>query len=594
MATQMKYTNGRALTLGTLGLLGLTFAFATIGCGSSPPPKTKNAGSADEETGTMGGEEPTEKQTINKAGAADLIPKEKKRAISEDQRADFEKAMQRYAAAKKSGGLSGGECSSVSDAFKSVADANPGLLEARFNQGAVLSECGREDDAQRIWKSMTTYGPAITNLGYAAWKRGDKMEAESDFQRAVQVDPLHTVEARNNLAQILRDKARRASGDEKKQYVSQAVSNLRTALALDSNNLQSFSTLAFIYYDMNMLEMAKLVGNQAISKADEIATGKFAEEKVEEAADAKAGKAKKGKKEKKEGGDDSEGGKLAKEVNVREEGTGVTPEMKRNLATVYNTLGLVELKKKNISPAIKQFKMAVEMNPKLAEARLNLAVLSLNNRDYNTAEENFRKVLELQPKNYEAAIGLGVALRGGKKIEEAEAQYNAAQKIDPSSPWSYFNLGLLYQDYKDGQKPALHKAQDYYRDFLGHANDKTPDSFRKDAEKRIKDIDEIYVALDEAAKMQAEAEEMQKKAEEQQKQMEEQMKKQEAEEAAAKAKADADKAAGAKPGDKGAAPGGPTAPGANAPAGDADKAAAAAAPADDQGGGGKKKKGKKK
>ena len=105
-------------------------------------------------------------------------------------------------------------------------------------------------------------------------------------------------------------------------------------------------------------------------------------------------------------------------------------------------------------------------------------MLSLNNRDYNTAEENFREVLELQPKNYEAAIGLGVALRGNKKIDEAEAQYNAAQKLDPSNPWSYFNLGLLYQDYKDGQKPALHKAQDYYRQFLGHANGKTPDSLQ--------------------------------------------------------------------------------------------------------------------
>jgi Flp pilus assembly protein TadD len=440
---------------------------------------------------------------------------------------------------------------------------------------------------------MTSYGPAITNLGYAAWKRGERGEAESDFNKAIQVDPLHTVEALNNLAQILRDKARHASSpDEKKQYVSQAVSKLRTALALDSNNLEAFSTLAFIYYDMSMLEMAKLVGNQAIAKADEIATGKFAEEKVEEAAEGKAGKGKKAKKEKKEGGgDDSEGGKLAKEVNVREEGTGVTADMKRNLAVVYNTLGLVELKKKNISPAIGQFKRAVEMNPKLAEARLNLAVLSLNNRDYNTAEDNFRKVLELQPKNFEASIGLGVALRGNKKIEEAEAQYNSASKLDPSSPWSYFNLGLLYQDYKDGQKPSLHKAQDYYRQFLGHANDKTPDSYRREAEKRIKDIDEIYVALDEAAKMQAEAEEMQKKAEEQQKQMEEQMKKQEADEAAAKAKEGGKE--GAKDGDKGAAPtapGGPTAPGANAPAGDADKAATGAAPADDQGGGKKKKK----
>ena len=65
-------------------------------------------------------------------------------------------------------------------------------------------------------------------------------------------------------------------------------------LALDSNNLQAFSTLAFIYYDMNMLEMAKLVGNQAIKKADEIATGKFEEEKAEEAAEGKAGKGQEG------------------------------------------------------------------------------------------------------------------------------------------------------------------------------------------------------------------------------------------------------------------------------------------------------------
>ncbi len=579
---------GRALRL----VLGTGLALSAVGCGSSPAPKARTAASAEgEETGTMGGEA-TEHDTISKAGAAELIPKEKKRALTEDQRADFEKAMQRYESAKKSGGLSGSECSSVSEAFKSVADSNPGLPEARFNQGAVLAECGRQEDAERIWKGQTSYGPAIANRGFLAWKRGEPQEAESLFNQAIKDDPLHTVEARNNLAQILRDKARRASSpDEKKGYVSQAVSNLRTVLALDSNNLQAFSTLAFIYYDMNMLEMAKLVGNQAVAKADEIATGKFAEEKVEEAAEGKAAKGKKGKKEKKESGDDTEGGKLAKEVNVHEEGTGVTPEMKKELAVVYNTLGLVELKKKNISPAIGQFKKAVGMNPKLAEARLNLAVLSLNNRDYNTAEENFKAVLELQPKNFEAAIGLGVALRGNKKIDEAETQYNTAEKLDPSSPWSYFNLGLLYQDYKDGQKPALHKAQDYYRQFLGHTNDKTPDSFKRDAEKRIKDIDEIYVALDEAAKMQAEAEAMQKKAEEQQKQMEEQMKKQEADEAAAAA---AKKEAGGAKGAAPTAPGAPTEPGAAAPAGDADKAATAAAPADDQAAGGGKKKKKKK
>ena len=570
--------------MSTLKLQNLLAAGACLGlaaCAGSSLPSSNNPKADDALIGE------------SKPGAEQIIPKEQKRQISADARADFAKAMERYQAAEKSGGLSTLECHSVASAFKDAADENANLPEARFNQGAVLQECGNEDDAVKIWEGQPKYGPAIANLGYVAWKNGDTSRAESLFTRAIEVDPLHTVDARNNLAQILRDKAHHADGAEKKQYVGQAVTHLRNVLAIDSNNLQAFSTLAFIYYDMNMLEMAKLVGNQAVAKADEIATGKFAEEKVEEAAEGKGAKGKKGKKEKKEsgGGDDTEGGKLAKEVNVHEEGTGVTPEMKRELAVVYNTLGLVELKKKNISPAIGQFKKAVGMNPKLAEARLNLAVLSLNNRDYNTAEENFRAVLELQPKNFEAAIGLGVALRGNKKIDEAETQYNTAEKLDPSSPWSYFNLGLLYQDYKDGQKPALHKAQDYYRQFLGHTNDKTPDSFKRDAEKRIKDIDEIYVALDEAAKMQAEAEAMQKKAEEQQKQMEEQMKKQEADEAAAKAAKEGG-AKGAAP----TAPGGPTAPGAPgaaAPEGDADQAATAAAPTDDQAGAGKKKKKKK-
>ena len=254
-------------------------ALALAGCATSGGTKTAKEPLPDEEG--KGGGAVTERETISTKQAEQIIPKEKKRNISADARADFEKAMKRYQEARKDDGLSRSECSSVSDAFKRVADDNPGLVEARFNQGAVLYECGRDDEAARIWDGLK-YGPAITNLGYIAWKNNEAGRAESLFKRAIDEDPLHSVEARNNMAQIQRDKARKASSsEEKKNYVAQAVSNLRTVLALDSNNLQAFSTLAFIYYDMNMLEMAKLVGNQAIKKAEEIATGKFEEEKVE-------------------------------------------------------------------------------------------------------------------------------------------------------------------------------------------------------------------------------------------------------------------------------------------------------------------------
>src|SRR6185312_3562649 len=129
--TDKKYgTKGLVLAL-SLSLGGMSLS--AVGCGGEQKPSAKNAASATEDTGTMEGA--SDHETISKAGAADLIPKEKKRAISEDARADFDKAMSRYQSAKKSGGLSGGECDSVSDAFKHVADSNPALVEARFNQG---------------------------------------------------------------------------------------------------------------------------------------------------------------------------------------------------------------------------------------------------------------------------------------------------------------------------------------------------------------------------------------------------------------------------------------------------------------------------
>ena len=140
-------------------------------------------------------------------------------------------------------------------------------------------------------------------------------------------------------------------------------------------------------------------------------------------------------------------------------------------------------------------------------------------------------MLKAQPRNYEAIIGLGVALRGNRKFDEAEAEYNRARQLDPARPEAYFNLGVLYQEYKGGSdKPMLQKAQNYYRDYLTRSH--SP-KMKQDAQKRIKDIDDTFAALIEAEKMMKEAEEMQRKAEAQQKAMEEQMKKMEADEKAA-------------------------------------------------------------
>jgi Flp pilus assembly protein TadD len=466
------------------------------------------------------------------------------RQVTEDQKADFEKAAMDYQKAKKNGALTPSDCSSLASTFRKLADKAPTLLEARNNEATIYLECGKKDEAVSIWNSMASgakpYAPALANLGYLAWQGGNKANAESLFNKSVQADPLiGSIFARINLAQIMREQARTAGEGQRKSLNDQAVRHLRTVLALDGNSLQAYAGLTYIYFDLGLPEAAKLVGAQAINRAEEIATGVYKDEATAAEEVAKKGKKAKGKKEKEEGKDGKDGkdgkeeGAKAAEETVG--GTGYTTEMKKAIGVVYNTLGMIALAKKNYTEAIKNYTRAVQADPALYEARLNLAALSLKFRNYEIAEQNLREVLKARPKNYEAVIGLGVALRGSKKFDEAEAEYNRAKSMESQRPEAYFNLGVLYQEYKGGSdKPMLQKAQGYYKDYLTRSQ--SP-KMRKDAEKRIKDIDETFAALKEAEQMMKESEEMQRKAEAQQKAMEEQMKKQDAEE---KARAEAE------------------------------------------------------
>ena len=450
----------------------------------------------------------------SKAAATD------KRNITDEARKDFDAALDKWDKARREGNAAS-ECSSVASDFKEIADDYPDLIEARGNQAAVLHECGRDGEAQKIWEQLASrnYAPALAQMGYVAWKGGDQARAETLFNRAVEADKgIGSVAARLNLAQILRERARRSNNaGEREQLNAQVQTHLRTVLAVDGNNLMAYANLCYLYYDLNLLELARLVGDQAVMRAEEIATGKFIGAQVDTAGDEGVGLSAKEKARRAK-----EKAPTPARVAVDAKGTGYTPEMKKSLGMVHNTLGLVWLRRKDVSKAIVHFKRAVEQDPSLNEARMNLAALSLNYRDYPTAEENFRAVLKSQPNNYDAAIGLGVALRGNRKFDEAEQQYLTAQKLNPQGPDSYFNLGLLYQEYKTMDKASLQKAQQFYRDFLGR---NASAQKRREAEKRIKDIDDTMAALDEAAKLQKEAEEMQRKMEQQQKEMEEQMKK---------------------------------------------------------------------
>jgi Tfp pilus assembly protein PilF len=259
------------------------------------------------------------------------------------------------------------------------------------------------------------------------------------------------------------------SGD--KALLSDAVSKLRRALAIDSDSMVAYNMLALIYYtnaenDRAKLGLAQLVCDQ---------------------------------------------GKLTN----------------ADYAPIYNTMGLIKLRKKDVTGALKEFEHAVQLDAKYIEAHLNIGAIALSSRQYEKAELSFRAVLKLQPNNVDATIGLGVGLRGQRKFDEAEQMYKKAAELDPKSCAVPYDLGVLYQDYKvAADNSNLKEAQKFFSQYVSCG--KTDKSKVNDAQRRSKDIDETFAALEEQKKNEAEMkkmlEEQQRMEEQQKKQMEEQQK----------------------------------------------------------------------
>ena len=390
-----------------------------------------------------------------------------KRQISKAELQDFAAAARKYnqyaAAAKKSGGWSKGDCQSAAEAFKDVAGSHPKIsYDCLFNAGRSYEHCGMAAEAMSAYEAANNkarsvvkreFAPALVNMGRMHWNRGDHDRGEDHFRRAVAADPKNA-DARNALAVALYEKGKR-SGSSK--YFEDAIGELRRALAVDVSNMGAYTTLALIYYeiardDRSKLDLAALVCKQA-------------------------------------------------------------KDISKTHAPIYNISGLIWLKKKNVTRALEDFRKAVEYDDGLLEAHMNIGAITLSYRDYASAETSFRKVLARRPNDIDALIGVGVALRGKRQFDQAEATFNKVGQIDPRNPAVPFNLGLIYQDYKDYQEPTLLRAKAYYQDFLNRPG--APGNKINEAKRRIKNIDEIIAANKEAKLLQAEAERNQKLQEEQ-------------------------------------------------------------------------------
>ncbi len=360
------------------------------------------------------------------------------RVVSEEAAEEFEGGNALFARYEQQG-WNEQRCNETVERFTEAAEAQEGgLAEGFYMAGLVASRCNNLQQAQALYERAVQVNPrfcrARAAIGLAHMEAGREQPAAAAFQEAIRQDAQCT-EAYVNLATI----QRRQGGAQ----VREALNNLRRALAIDSNYLPAFNQMALLY-----LEQAEQAAASAPPPERE-----------------RGGR-----------GNNSDEAQGPSQNQQMLDLAGVVCRQAQlidgNYAPIYNTWGLVFVKKGEIRRALEMFARALSLDDDMFEAHMNFGQITLSFRGYEDARNSFTRAVALQPRNYDAHIGLGVALRGLTQVAEAEEQYNAAIQLDGNRPEAYYNLGVLYQDYRQGSIEDLNRAKAFFQQFLQKAGNR--------------------------------------------------------------------------------------------------------------------------
>lgn len=99
--------------------------------------------------------------------------------------------------------------------------------------------------------------------------------------------------------------------------------------------------------------------------------------------------------------------------------------------TLYNKLGIAELKLGDYRDARKDFSRAVKYNPKYVDALNNLGALALLEKKYKPASRYLKQALALEETRAVTHINLAESWFGMGKIDWAMTEYARALELDP-------------------------------------------------------------------------------------------------------------------------------------------------------------------
>jgi Flp pilus assembly protein TadD len=135
-------------------------------------------------------------------------------------------------------------------------------------------------------------------------------------------------------------------------------------------------------------------------------------------------------------------------------------ELRHDVPTYHNNLGLACRAQGRIADAIACFERALSLRPHFALAHNNLGVALLSEKRLDDAVAHFEQALAAEPNYVSAHVNLGTALTEQGKLDAAEAQFARALAIEPRSADAQYNLGvaLMWQNRVDEAFGAYRRA----------------------------------------------------------------------------------------------------------------------------------------
>jgi len=132
--------------------------------------------------------------------------------------------------------------------------------------------------------------------------------------------------------------------------------------------------------------------------------------------------------------------------------------IRKNYPEVYYNLGLLYLKSKNFEKAQMYFEKAISMRPEYPQAYYNLALIFAEEKQHEKAIESYIQVLKYNPNKVKAKLNLAVQYSKIEDYENAKIIYRKILKDDESYFIAWLNLGRI--NYKLGEyKSSIYELQ---------------------------------------------------------------------------------------------------------------------------------------